>query len=101
MRLRALLAAFSAILLLLTGMFLAVHRGARGREVASRIIEFKARQATAEVRENELRRELEELRSRARIIRAAKRLGLHLPGEDELVILDLGSAASEPPGASP
>lgn len=100
MRFRALLAAFSAILLL-AGMFLAVHRGARGRETAGRIGEVKARVAAAEVRENELRRELEGLRSRARIIREGERLGLHLPSEDELVILDLGSAASKSPGAAP
>lgn len=97
---RGLLAALWAMLLL-AGMFVAVHRGASGREVAERIGELRDREAAAEVRENELRREMEQLRSRARIIRAAERLGLHLPGEEELVILELGTVAAKVPGASP
>jgi len=88
MRLRGILTAFAAILLL-AGMFVAVHRGARGRGIAERVSEINDRREAADVQRNELRQEIEYLRSRARVVDAAERLGLHLPSEEELVILDL------------
>lgn len=92
MRLRGILTA-SAAILLLAGMFVAVHRGARGRGIAERVSTTTDRREAADVRQNELRQEIEYLRSRARVIDAAEQLGLHLPSEDELVILDLRSRA--------
>ncbi len=83
----------SATLLLLAGMFVAVHRGARGRELGERIGATIDGLAAVEVQLNEQRREIEQLRSRARIVRASEALGLHLPSEEEFVILDLSGWA--------
>ncbi len=88
MRLRSILTALAAILLL-AGMFVAVHRGARGRAIAERVSEISDRREAADVQRNELRQEIEYLRSRGRVVDAAERLGMHLPSEEELVILDL------------
>lgn len=96
MRLRGIVVAFAAILLL-AGMFVAVHRGARGRGIAERISQISDRFEAADVQRNELRQEIEYLRSRGRIVDAAERLGMHLPSEEELVILDLRDHAAEPP----
>lgn len=92
MRLRGILVAFAAILLL-AGMFVAVHRGARGRGIAENVSQVNDRLEAADVRRNELRQQIEYLRSRSRVVDSAKRLGMHLPSEDELVILDLRSGA--------
>jgi cell division protein FtsL len=99
MRLRGMLTAFSAMLLL-AGMFIAVHRGARGRMIAERVSAIDDRQETAEVRRNELRQRVEYLHSRSRIVHAAESLGLHQPSEDELVYLDLSGLPSTRPGGS-
>jgi cell division protein FtsL len=88
MRLRGILTAFAAILLL-AAMFVAVHRGARGRGIAERVSEVSDRREAADVQRNELRQEIEYLRSRGRVVDAAERLGMHLPSEEELVILDM------------
>ncbi|UCC83822.1 MAG: hypothetical protein JSW46_02495 [Gemmatimonadota bacterium] len=96
MRLRGMLTAVSAMLLL-AGMFIAVHRGARGRAIAEQVSAIDNQQETALVRKNELRQRVEYLRSRSRIVHAAQSLGLHLPSEDELVYLDLSDL---PPTAS-
>ncbi len=100
MRLRGILTAFAAMLLL-AGMFVAVHRGARGRGIAERITEINDRYEAARVRKAELEQEIEFLRSRPRVARAAERLGMHLPSEDELVILDLRAWALNDLGGSP
>ncbi|UCC47893.1 MAG: hypothetical protein JSV41_10465 [Gemmatimonadota bacterium] len=100
MRLRGLLSAFSAMLLL-AGMFVAVHRGAYGRGVAERIGGINDGLEAAEVLRSELRQKISYLRGRARIVRAAERLGLHEPTEEELVILDLSGMPSEGLGGAP
>jgi cell division protein FtsL len=100
MRLRGLLSAVSAMFLL-AGMFVAVHRGAYGRGVAERIGGVNDRLEAAEVRRSELGQEIEYLRGRARIVRAAERLGLHEPTEEELVILELSAGASRGLGGGP
>jgi cell division protein FtsL len=89
MRLRGVLTAFSAMLLL-TGMFVAVHRGTRGRAIEERIKELNENREAAETRLAELDQEVERLRSRSRIERAARDLGLHVPEGDELVYLFIG-----------
>lgn len=94
MRVRGLGSALSAMLLL-AGMFVAVHRGAYGRGVSERVGGINDGLEAAEVRRSELRQEIAYLRSRARIVRAAERLGLHEPTEEELVILDLSGVPSE------
>ncbi len=57
--------------------------------MAQRIAEINDRQEAASVTRRELSQEIEHLRGRTRLVRAAERLGLHLPSEEELVILDL------------
>jgi cell division protein FtsL len=99
MRLRGMLTAVSAMLLL-AGMFIAVHRGARGRVIAERVSAIDDRQESAVVRKNELRQRVEYLRSRSRIVHAAQSLGLHQPSEDELVYLDLSGLSSTLSGGS-
>lgn len=80
---------------LLAAMFAAVHRGARGRESARLIQTLDEQRMALEARRGELVRRIEDLSSRARVVRAAAALGLRLPGEGELVILELpaGEAA--------
>lgn len=88
MRARGLLVAASAAVLL-AAMFVAVHRGTRGHALAEEIGRLTESRTAALTRSAELRREIEELRSRARVVKVAQGLGLHLPGENELTILDL------------
>lgn len=89
MRVRGILTAFSAMLLL-AGMFVAVHRGTRGRQIDQRVREIEARREAADTRMAELTQETEYLRSRPRIERAAEELGMHMPEGDELVYLFIG-----------
>ncbi len=100
MNARGLLTA-GAALLLLAGMYVAVHRGATGRAVAERLGRISDQREAADVMRAELERDIEYLRSRARVVRAAERLGMHLPTEDELVILDLRGVAADLRGGSP
>ena len=74
---------------LLAAMFAAVHRGARGREQTQRVQVLEEQRLALEARRSELLRRIESLSSRTRVIRAAGALGLKLPGEGELVILEL------------
>jgi cell division protein FtsL len=97
MRLRGLLTALAAMLLL-AGMFVAVHRGARGHGTAERISGIDDGIEAADVRRSELQQRIEFLRSRPRVTRAAERLGMHVPSGEELVILDLRSQAWQRPG---
>ncbi len=99
MRLRGILTALAAMLLL-AGMFVAVHRGASGRGIAERISEVNHGQEAASLRRSELAQRVEYLRSRPRIIEAAEGLGLHQPSEEELVILDLSGMSSSAAGGS-
>ena len=99
MRIRGVLTAFSAMLLL-AGMFAAVHRGSRGHATVERISETVDELAAVKTKRNELTQEIEYLRSRTRVVRAAEMLGLHLPTEEELVILELGSPSGSAAGGS-
>lgn len=78
---------------LLAAMFAAVHRGARGRERARTVQALDEQRLALETRKAELVRRIEALSQRARVIRAAGSLGLRLPGEGELVILELPPTA--------
>ncbi|NIR46124.1 MAG: hypothetical protein GWN99_16985 [Gemmatimonadetes bacterium] len=93
MRLRGILTAFSAMLLL-AGMFVAVHRGTRGRAIEERIKELDESREAAETRAAELAQDVERLRGRTRIERAGRELGLHVPEGDELVYLFIGGVAT-------
>ncbi len=81
-------------------MYAAVHRGASGRAVVESLARIGDRQEAVEVIRAELEQDIEHLRSRARVVRAAERLGMHLPTENELVILDLRGAAGKVRGGS-
>jgi cell division protein FtsL len=98
MRVRGVLTAFSAMLLL-TGMFVAVHRGTRGRAIEERINDLEERRESAETGLAELGQEVERLRSRTRIERTARDLGLHVPEGDELVYLFIGGVPTMTGGA--
>ena len=74
---------------LLAAMFAAVHRGARGREQARSVQLLDEQRLALEARQSQLLRRIETLSGRTRVIRAAGALGLKLPGEGELVILEL------------
>jgi cell division protein FtsL len=84
---------------LLAAMFAAVHRGARGREQARKVHSLDEQRLALEARKAELVRRIEALSNRARVIRAAGSLGLRLPGEGELVILELPAVQSGAGGA--
>lgn len=77
---------------LLAAMFAAVHRGARGREQTRVVRALDEQRLALEARRAELDGRIEALSSRTRVIRAAGALGLKLPGEGELVILELPPA---------
>lgn len=83
------LAALAVAGALLVSMFAAVHRGARGRERVGAIQTLDEQRAALEAQRTELLRRIEVLRSRARVVPAAQALGLRLPAEGELVILEL------------
>ncbi|MBI4512601.1 MAG: hypothetical protein HY702_00685 [Gemmatimonadetes bacterium] len=89
MRLVGRLAALAVASGLLVSMFAAVHRGARGRERVAAIQRLDEQRAAIEAQRTELLRGIEVLRSRARVVPAAQALGLRLPAEGELVILEL------------
>lgn len=90
------LSAVAITIALLAAMFAAVHRGARGREQARVIHALEEERLALEARRAELVRRIEELSGRARVIRAAGALGLRLPAEGELVILELPSGGPSP-----
>lgn len=90
-----------AAMLLLAGMYVAVHRGATGRALGERLGGLSDQQEAADVIRAELERDIEHLRSRARVVRAAEKLGMHLPTEEELVILDLRGLPVSERGGSP
>ncbi len=89
MRLRGIFTAFSAMLLL-AGMFMAVHRGTRGRQTEGQVKLLNDRLESADARLAELDQEIVYLSSRPRIERAATELGMHVPEGDELVYLFIG-----------
>ncbi len=98
MRLRGIFTAFSAMLLL-AGMFVAVHRGTRGRQIEHGIEDLGERQESAEARVAELQQELAYLNSRPRIEPAARELGMHVPEGEELVYLFIGGVPTSTGGS--
>ncbi len=89
MRLRGIVTASSAMLLL-AGMFVAVHRGTRGRQIEERIKSLAEHRELAETSKAELGQQVAYLGSRPRVERAAQELGMHMPEGDELVYLFIG-----------
>jgi cell division protein FtsL len=92
--------AFAWVLLLLGSLVLVTWRQTRGRNLDQGLSAIEKRHATAEAERVELVRRIEQLRSRARIVKVAReRLGMHLPTDREIVFLPLparhDSAAAE------
>ena len=83
------LSLMAASIALLAAMFGAVHRGSKGRERARVIETLEEQRLALEAQRAELVRRMEELSGRSRVVRAAGAIGLRLPGEGELVILEL------------
>lgn len=76
------------LLLLLASLVLVTWRQTRGLAMQEALREVESERAVAEAERVELVRRIEELRSRARIVRVAReRLNLHLPQGNEIVYL--------------
>lgn len=74
--------------LLLGAMFAVVWRQTRGVDLERALREAQMERAIAEAERLEMVRRMEALNSRARIVRVAgERLGMHLPGDGEIVFL--------------
>ena len=74
--------------LLLVSLSVVTWRQTRGLAAERAVRELETDRALAEAERIELTRRIEELRSRARIVRVAgERLGMHLPQDHEIVFL--------------
>lgn len=79
---------FGWIFLLLGSLLLVTWRQTRGRQLEQQLSAIEQKHATAEAERVELVRRIEQLRSRARVVKVAReRLGLHLPSDGEIVFL--------------
>ena len=86
------------LLLLLGSLVFVTWRQTHGLALESGLRDLESRRAIAEAERVELVREIEALRSRARIVRVARdRYGLHLPSGDEIVFVPVGAAAATGP----
>lgn len=75
-------------MLVLASLLFVTWRQTRGLEMERGLREVEAELALARAERVELVRRIEELRSRARIVRVARdRLGMHLPADSEIVFL--------------
>ena len=82
------------LLLLLASLSLVTWRQTRGLVLEREVRGLETARALKEAERVELTREIERLRSRSRIVQVARdRLGMHLPGDDEIVILPVGTSA--------
>lgn len=76
------------MVLVLSSLFFVTWRQTRGLQLERALGEIEAERAIAEAERVDLTRRVEELRSRARIVRVAReRLGMHLPADSEIVFL--------------
>lgn len=82
--------------LVLSSLLLVTWRQTRGLEMERALREVEAELALARAERVELVRRVEELRSRARIVRVARdRLGMHLPADSEIVFLPEPAAPAD------
>jgi len=85
------------LLLLLASLLFVTWRQTRGLAMQRELRDLENERAVAETERVELVRRIEELRSRARIVRIAReRLNMHLPEEDEIVFLPVETGARVP-----
>lgn len=76
------------VLLMLGALSLVVWRQTRGASLAGELRALETERSAAEAERLELVARIQRLQSRARIARVAgERLGLHLPSEEEIVLL--------------
>ncbi len=89
------------LLLVPASLLLVTWRQTRGLAMEDALRDHEAERAVVETERVELVRRVEELRSRARIVRIAReRLDMHLPTGDEIVYLPVASTtdpAADPP----
>ena len=82
------------LLLLLASLTLVTWRQTRGVALEREVRRLETARAMKEAERVELTREIERLRSRSRIVQVARdRLGMHLPADNEIVILPVGTSA--------
>ena len=82
------IAALGWLLLLLASLSLVTWRQTRGLTLEAEVRQLETSAAMAEAERIELTRRIEHLRSRARIVSVARdRLGMHLPLDEEIVLL--------------
>lgn len=76
------------VFLMLGALSLVVWRQTRGAALAEELRALETERSAAEAERLELVAQIQRLQSRARIARVAReRLGLHLPSEEEIVLL--------------
>lgn len=76
------------MMLVLASLVFVTWRQTRGLELERELREMEAEHAIMDAERVNLVRRVEELRSRARIVRVAReRLGMHLPADSEIVFL--------------
>lgn len=80
---------------LVGGMATAVERGSTAREISEEITELERRGTALQSRVAEAMRRLDSLRSRERILREARRLGLRPASDEEITFLREARAAGE------
>lgn len=87
---------------LLGSLSLVVWRQSRALEVLRETHGFRTERAIVEAERAELARRTVTLESRARVVTAAARMGLHVPASGEIVILPLNETvrATQPPMAA-
>ena len=91
------LRALGWLLLLLVSLLMVTWRQTRGLALEGGLRELESERAVTETERVELVRRIEELRSRARIVRVARdRLDMHLPSGDEIVYLPVDAPGDAP-----
>lgn len=90
------------LLLLLGSLSLVTWRQTRGLALERAVRELETEQARANAERVELSRRIEHLRSRSRVVAVARdRLGMHLPGDHEIVFLPVHSTSDSIPQRVP
>ena len=80
------------LVLLLVALSLVTWRQTRGLALERTVRELEKEQELVRAERVELTRRIEHLRSRSRIVSVARdRLGMHLPGDSEIVFLPVAS----------
>lgn len=88
--------ALGGVVLLVAALLVVPWRHTRGLNAEQALRELETERAMAEAERVELVRQIEQLRSRSRIVRVAReRLGMHLPADGEIVFLPVEAPLSD------